>query len=620
MQSVPSTPAADRLRRLLLVALLLSLVPALILAWTRISYEQASRTVTLVMDYPALLSHARSLGRDPDALLAEYRKLGVNGVAVYEDVVASRVLRGEAILRGGPEFIAEDPEGARRAGIEPGWTYLSSIEPGAVERLPARYTYQTRTLSYDGRDWIGWPVNVSSVPAGPDTKLIDRLKGQGLNIVYRPFEAPVVREVAADWPDVPYVAFTAVEVPGANDPARFEQLRARMGDRVPAIIEFTPQEGMDELIRDRPAIRMFSIRPEWQELLEPEEVASKFVLAARERNHRLLYVRPFATAPATTEFLTKVQSGLRKANITVGTPDVTRSYEPNTVLRLLSMIGPLLALALLALSYPLQRLGWLVALGTLGLAAAANFGSPFAAGALLAAVTFPALGFVMRRERPTDWLIATGFSLVGVLFVAALGSERLSMLGLEPFRGVGLTLVVPLGLFALSLLPRQDIRKTAVDLYNTPMKLGDLAIIALGLAAIALIVLRRGNTPAVGVTETEAKVRALLQDNIIRPRFKEIAGHPAAILGLSGRFPPYFSYLLLLGGVVGQASILNTFAHFHTPLLISFQRAINGIAFGGVIGFLLLPLLVWGIRMFRAGPGGNPRGGAGGAPSLRSRE
>jgi hypothetical protein len=331
-------------------------------------------------------------------------------------------------------------------------------------------------------------------------------------------------------------------------------------------------------------------------------------------------VRPFATAPATTEFLTKVQSGLRKANITVGTPDVTRSYEPNTVLQLLSMIGPLLALALLALSYPLQRLGWLVALGTLGLAAAANFGSPFAAGALLAAVTFPALGFVMRRERPTDWLIATGFSLVGVLFVAALGSERLSMLGLEPFRGVGLTLVVPLGLFALSLLPRQDIRKTAVDLYNTPMKLGDLAIIALGLAAIALIVLRRGNTPAVGVTETEAKVRALLQDNIIRPRFKEIAGHPAAILGLSGRFPPYFSYLLLMGGVVGQASILNTFAHFHTPLLISFQRAINGIAFGGVIGFLLLPLLVWGIRMFRAGPGGNPRGGAGGAPSLRSRE
>ncbi|WP_084473938.1 DUF5693 family protein, partial [Deinococcus pimensis] len=606
MQSEPATSAAGRLRGVLLVVLLLSLVPALILAWNRIRYEQASRTVTIVMDYPALLSHARNLGRDPEALLREYRGLGVNGAAVYEDVVASLVQRGEAILRGGTDFVAEDPEAARRAGIEPGWTYLSSVVPGTVEALPARYTYQTKKVRADGRDWIGWPVNIGAVSAGPDRKLIARLKGEGLNVVYRPFDSPVEKQVAADWPDVPYIAFTDVEVPGADDPARFEQLKARMGSRVPAIIEFTPQKGMDELIQDRPAIRMFSIRPEWQALLEPDEVASKFVLAARERSHRLLYVRPFDTEAQTTEFLSKVQSGLRKAGISVGTP-VLVNYQPSAALRALSLLGPLVALALLALSYPLRRLGWLVALGTLALVAVTNFGSPFAAGALLAAVTFPALGFVMRRERPTDWLVATGFSLVGVLFVAALGTERLSMLGLEPFKGVGLTLVVPLGLFALSLLPRQDIRKTAVDLYNTPMKLGDLAIIMVGLAAIALIVLRRGNTPAVGVSATEAKVRALLQDNIIRPRFKEIAGHPAAILGLSKRFPPYFSYLLLLGGVVGQASILNTFSHFHTPLLISFQRAINGVAFGGVIGFVLLPLVVWGIGLFRRGPGAGPR-------------
>ena len=546
------------------------------------------------MDHAELVHQSRQAGREWEDLLREYRKLGVNGVAVYEDVVQDLVQRGEILLRPGTELYVQYPN----AGVKPGWVYLRSVKPGVAEALRDRYAYRTNTVTIDGNRWIGWPLDIREVPAGPDTELLRGLQAQGLLVVYRPYDHPAVRDPSSDWPDVPYVAFNGLKVVGADDPERFSKVVERLGNRVPAFIEANPQQGFEDLLRTHDAIRLFSIRPEWQDLLRPDEVASKFVLAARERSHRLLYVRPFQTVPATRDFLTRVQAGLAKADLRVGQP-APAHYEPNPTLRALSLIGPLLALALLAMSYPLPRLGALVALGTLGLVVAANVSSPFAAGALLAAVTFPALGFVLRRDRPTDWLIATGLSLVGVLFVAALGTDHHSMLGLEPFRGVSLTLIMPLGLFGLSLLPRQDIRKTIMDLYHTPVKLGDLVIIFIALAAIALVVLRRGNTPSVGVSEAEAKVRQALQDNIIRPRFKEIAGHPLAILALSRRFPPYFTYLLLLGGVVAQASILNTFAHFHTPLLISLQRALNGVAVGGAIGFLLLPALAWGLRFLR---------------------
>ena len=597
----PSAPSGTRAtRRVLLVLLLFSLVPALMLAWTRVQYEQspANRTVGIAMDHQALVTQARNLGLEPLELLTEYQKLGVNAVAVYEDVVANKVQRGEVISRAGAELFAQHPD----RGFNPSWVYLRDVRAGqdsVVQSLRERYAYTTRTVEVDGQAWVGWPVDINAVPAGPNNALIADLQGRGFEVVYRPYDHSAVKNVAADWPDVRFVAFNGVAVVGADNPERLKLVKERLGDRIPTIIDMNPQKGLGTLIQDHPAIRMFAIRPEWQDLLTPAEVASKFVLAARERNHHLLYVRPFRTQQDTEQFLTRVRDGLEKADLRVGAP-IVQSYHPSSALRFLSLIGPLIALALLALSYPLVRLGALVALGTLALAVVVNFSSPFGAGALLAAVTFPALGFVMRRGRPTDWLIATAFSLVGVLFVAALGADRHSMLGLHPFRGVGLTLIVPLGLFALSLLPRQDIRKTITDLYNYPLKLGDVLIIMLGLAAIALIVLRRGNTPAVGVTDAESRVRLLLQDNLIRPRFKEIAGHPAAILGLSGKFPPYFAYLLLAGGVVAQASVLNTFSHFHTPFLISLQRVINGVAFGGVIGFLMLPLLAWGVRYLRS--------------------
>ncbi|PNY82988.1 hypothetical protein CVO96_10455 [Deinococcus koreensis] len=596
--------------RALLGLIALSLIPALLLAAARVQYEQSQKTAALVMDYPALVTQARRYGLEPQALLDRYKKLGVNGVAVYEDTIASLQQRGELYLKNGADLAADFPG----AGVKPNAVYMRAVEADVTAALRTRYTIPTREVSVGGQKWIEWPTDPSYLPAGPNAAQIAEFRKQGLVLVYRPYQDEAVPQakVGADWPDVPFVAFTGDEVIGARTPELLAQVNTALGNRMPAIIEGNIQKGLDQLVVAHGGARLFALAPSWQNQLDPLDVASKYNLAGRERGMRLMYLRPYPTINETEAMLGRAGSLLTRSGVKIGTPQVAL-FNPSPLLKALSMIGPLAALLLLGLSFPLARLG-LAAAGVTGLLAfGLNFGSPFSGAALIAAVTFPALGLVLRRHRVSDWFLATGLSLVGVLFVSALGASRESTLGLEPFRGVGLTLLLPLLLVAASFLPRQDIRKTVSDIYAAPIRLGDVAVMGLGFALLALVFERRGNSTGGSVTEFEASLRRDVQDSIIRPRFKEVASHPLALLGLSGRLPGYFSGLLILGGVVGQSSILNTFSHFHTPLLVSAARCFLGLGLGLLLGLLAIEALKFGLKLWNAprrAPGAGRQAGA----------
>nr|WP_221274860.1 DUF5693 family protein [Deinococcus metalli] len=586
----PWTPA-------LLIVIALSLIPALILAVQRVQYEQAQKTTALVMDYPALVTQARRYGLEPQALLDKYKALGVNGVALYEDTIASLEQRGEVYLKNGSDLAADFPN----QGVKTNAVYMRAATPQIAEALRARYTIPTRDVTVDGKTWVEWPSDPRYLPAGPDTQRVAELKAQGLVLVYRPYqdEAVPIQKVGADWPDVPFIAFTGDEVIGARTPDLLSQVDKAIGTRMPAIIEGNIQKGLEDLVITHGGARLFALAPSWQNQLDPLDVASKYNLAGRERGMRLMYLRPYPTIGETETMLTRASELLKKSGVTVGTPTV-QFFTPSPLLKALSMIGPLAALLLLGLSFPLARLGMIAAGVTAVLAFGLNTLHPFESAALVAAVTFPALGLILRRARVTDWFIATGLSLVGVLFVSALGASRESTLGLEPFRGVGLTLLLPLTLVALSFLPRQDIRKTLGDIYAAPIRLGDVAVMALGFVLLATVYERRGNATGGSVSDFEASLRRDVQDSIIRPRFKEVFAHPLGLLGLTGTLPGYFSGLLILAGVVGQSSILNTFSHFHTPLLVSAARCFIGLGLGLALGVVLTALLRFVLRAWAA--------------------
>jgi hypothetical protein len=51
-------------------------------------------------------------------------------------------------------------------------------------------------------------------------------------------------------------------------------------------------------------------------------------------------------------------------------------------------------------------------------------------------------------------------------------------------------------------------------------------------------------------------------------------------------------------GIIGQVSLLNTFCHIHTPLMLSLTRDLAGLALGALIGVALFCAAEWLIGVF----------------------
>ncbi|KGQ22959.2 DUF5693 family protein [Thermus filiformis] len=554
------------MRRTLNLLLLLALVPSLLSLLPRIRAERPG-PVVLVMDGKALEDEARARGEDLVAAFRRYQAQGVRGVALYENTVRDWVDKGALLLRRGREL--------REEGLpaRPGWFYLKG-EGWLLKALKTAYELPVHEVG----GYLGFPLDPSFLPALYDPALARALKAAGAYLVFRPLNHPqrVLQEGIIPQ-EADAVVFAGTEALGF--PHRLEEARGLIHVPV-AWIEGTPQEGFGAF-RTLGVLRLFSLKAEWQLSLKPKEAADKFVLAARERGHQLLYLRPYPYEEDTQAFLARLREGLSASRIPLGTPEV-RTFTPSP-LRHLAWLGVLAGLGLLALG--LSAYGPLVA-GLLLLFALGYAGSQ--GGALLAALVFPALGFLGERNGVWMWLRSLGYALAGAVFLSALGSTPEAVLGLTPFKGVSLTLLVPPLLVLYGLLPR-EFKEALTRLFNHPLRLGEVGLGAIGLALLALALLRRGNDAPV-VPEWELKLRALLQEAMVRPRFKEVFGHAVFLLALLLPWPRWVQNALLVVAAVGMASILNTFSHFHTPLLISFFRVVNGAAFGlalGAVGVML---------------------------------
>ena len=73
----------------------------------------------------------------------------------------------------------------------------------------------------------------------------------------------------------------------------------------------------------------------------------------------------------------------------------------------------------------------------------------------------------------------------------------------------------------------------------------------------------------------------------------------AITLAALGR-PKWWWMPLLLLGALGQASLVNTFCHIHTPLAISFIRMVYGVVLGAIIGCILSRFAVYSINKAEA--------------------
>ncbi len=588
------------LRLALWLLIVLSLVPAGILVVRRVAAEGTSQYVAVVMDEQALADQANLLGTSSFELGLRYQGLGLTGVALYEDTLESLASRGAAaVLLGSDARALAAARGDPAPDVPGDSTLATALAPGALDDLLHKTSPAPHAVELGGRTWYVFPGDVASVmPAGPDRAALGRWADAGFDIAYRPRNAPYsVVDPGSDFPgEAHYLVYAGLQVTGF--PGNLGPVVQASQPYLTALIEGTPQDGIAALLRKVPTVRLLSFNQDYvNRRLRPADLIDKYLLAVNERNIRLLYLRPYTTTElgdpiANTEALVQgLSRALQRQGYSVGPLRTTElDYTTGAVLRAGAAVGIVAGLVLLGLLFP-GVWGVLVALGVAALGVAAG-GPRWDAFALMAALTFPVLGYGMLRKNVGSVLLATLVSLLGAALLSAVGSDRETMLAIRPFAGVGATLVVPPALYLLHHALR--FRRPAAwvrDLWSSEVRVGHVALALVVLGALALAFLRRGNTPVVTASSTELAFRQWLTDLFVRPRFKELIGHPLAVLALANpRWPQGLRGLLLTGGVLAQASILNTFSHYHTPLWISLQRTLIGLGLGLVLGLACVVL------------------------------
>ena len=215
------------------------------------------------------------------------------------------------------------------------------------------------------------------------------------------------------------------------------------------------------------------------------------------------------------------------------------------------------------------------------------------------------------------WLAAV-ISFAGAFLVVGSLADTRFLLKVNEFAGVKLMHVIPLAVVAVLAVavwlgeqprPRRA-GELVAEAWRYPLRLGHVVIAVVALIMLAVYILRTGNQSFLPVSDVERSVRSYLETTLaVRPRTKEfLLGHPAFILVpflLRDRRWAAWAIALALG-VIGQLSMVNTFTHIHTPLVISAWRGMNGLILGSIIGLVV----AWAYDRFvslGAGSGGGRR-------------
>lgn len=162
--------------------------------------------------------------------------------------------------------------------------------------------------------------------------------------------------------------------------------------------------------------------------------------------------------------------------------------------------------------------------------------------------------------------------------------------GVRPFWGVKISIVVPLILTWAVIVSNQQrfnsfgyrLRRFAtMPIISIHLVVGSIII-----GAVFYSLKRSGNVAEISMIESTIR-NGLESFFIIRPRFKEyLIGYPAlwVCFFYRDRMTQGARAICCLVGSIGFLSIINSFAHFHTPVLVSLYRSLIGFFCGmGVI-------------------------------------
>lgn len=610
----------------------------------RLQAEKKHQTTEILLDALSLDQWVLQLGPQGEQLPNRLLEQGISSLAFAELHLDTLTEKGTLLAQTSPEFRLTLASGAMGspdneeitaaeefAALHPEGTYLLFAESARAQamlgQLRVLFGEQTQLLLNDRVIWVMHNQRtLKSLGLGFDIPRITQFAEAGFSIWLRPENRAGLTEeqtkaLFSVWKGIPQVQGVIFggglnEAMGYPRPELLSQTGQLLKDHSWKIgyIELpgrSQQKGIETLVRAHPdlVVRVMAVGPAHQAKLSPFRVLGMYSLGSRERNIRVLYVRPFAVPgrpELDEEFLFSLSAELENGGqASVFQPETLPPPGYLSTILMSLAAGALAVLILVNSGLPYQA--WWPALFVLpvllGLAGmlihkAILIRSLLALCIAVGGPVFGCLKFVypaLCDEKQNSLvgglkcLVLTSLvSLSAGLFVAALLTDTTFLLGLDRFRGVKLlTLGTPLLIVFAFLLKHYSLSQWLDGLRANIVVYQ--AVLAGAMALVfGLLYLRTGNNAGGAASESERTLRVVLDRVLgVRPRFKEfMLAHPAMVVS------PFFAaktgflpslVLIVLAGV-GQAGIVDTFAHVHTPLDVTLIRIGLGVGLGALVG------------------------------------
>lgn len=405
----------------------------------------------------------------------------------------------------------------------------------------------------------------------------------------------------------------------------------------PLQLQFFKQEGLTDIAAalNYQAARVYAIPKDEQPKLKMSDAVQRWAVTDQERNIRINLLRKYdKPEPGKTlietnlKYISDTKQALLAEGFSLGRAATYQPYFAAPWLLALVVLGATATgVLLLSQVYPLSA-RWQFVLTAI---IASLLILPIIKGggtlsrqmaALASAICFPVLAMTWQLDRwrkqedtgqvitSLGRIISAGIgaliitaclSLIGGMYVGAVLSDVRFFLEMEIYRGVKLTFVAPLILITIIYLTRynlfekvqtvnaQGLWRQITSILEYPVTIKILLLFGVAAVGAWIFIGRSGHTAGVPVPAIELKLRALLEQAMYaRPRSKEfLIGHPAfllAVMSIYRQWPRLVQYLLIVAATMAQGSMVETFAHLRTPVLMSTIRGLDGLLLGAVIG------------------------------------
>ncbi|MFW5999543.1 MAG: DUF5693 family protein [Halanaerobiaceae bacterium] len=603
--------------------------------------ENKNNTVELIMDEEGL-REIEEYEEKRSAVLEKLRESGLTSVAIYaerlEDVIGRDkvdFIRGEDLARA--RTMTGEVEGIfSEFSFDRDSAFILTEDKAVAERLQ-QLAENLEVAEYEqGEDdsvvvyFPEWKDEYNDYGLSFDPELTDIVRKEDLRVVPR-FDntsSPGEEEealTAEELPEADLTIFSGDEVTGY--PSELNATAAALsqkGYKLGMIESFiAQQDGVSSLgeLMNFNLVRVHSMQEDEMEKYDFSKIVNRYLRSARERNVRAFYLKPFTgekedfsedeLLALNTEYVQELSSDLEAEGYSTGKALPFDYFNTHPVVIVFLSLGVIAAGMYLGRQFKLDYRSILIPFALLSLLmeiVLIFMGRQLLLRQMLAfgtAVIFPSLAviyFVLNKNinLGNSWIkryfAAGGVSLAGGLLLASILADTGFIVRVYQFRGVKLVFLLPLLIISLYYFwEREDrllLHSAAAEFLNREIKVKDILLAVLFLLGGIIYIGRTGNISILPVPPWEEIVRNFLEGVlVIRPRFKAfLLGHPFLVLCLYYRkwvYKFWFYPLLLLAGV-GQITVLNTFSHLHTPLIVSIIRFIHGYWLGLVVGLILL--------------------------------